>query len=177
MNRDLTQERLKELLHYDPETGIFTWLQNRKAVAKKGDKAGFKVYFRPGRDLPYVYTAVDNCKYPIHCLAFLYMTGSFPINGVDHINGDSSDNRWANLRDVPTSENNKNFRLKRNNTTGVSGVFYDRWTQSRNKWRAHIFDKGKRIDLGRHPDLESATKVRKAAEVEYGYHPNHGRIV
>jgi|SRR5262249_13953776 len=88
----VTAERLREVLSYDPETGTFTWRvsgggRRTSGVAGHHDRAW----------KGYVCIAVDGRKYRAQRLAFLYMTGDWPPAQIDHINGDTSDNRWANL--------------------------------------------------------------------------------
>jgi hypothetical protein len=158
----LTQPQLKELLHYDPETGIFTWAVDRRGGAKKGDIAGFRIKNRNGnhaRGLA-ISPGMSTEIYAAHRIAYLYMTGEFPASGVKHINGINSDNRWTNLRLLST-----------NKTSGYTGVT---WSKSNSKWVAQIGVKGKAKHLGLFTDLEEAVRVRKEAELEHGYHENHG---
>ena len=173
----INQEQLKELLHYDPETGIFTW--------RKRDRKYFKSnhYFNIWNDQfsgkktgsmnggGYLRTSVLGRRYKTHRLAFLYMTGEFPPDHTDHINGIRDDNRWVNLRAVSHAENGKNQRLKSNNNSGFNGVF---WREDTRKWRVFISVNGKRKHLGQFIDKFEAVCCRKAAEIRYKYHPNHG---
>ena len=99
----LTQERLKQLLNYDPETGIFTRIISVSSNALKGDIAGW-INGHGYRQL-----SIDYKKYDCHRLAFLYMLGKLPNEEVDHINHIRSDNRWINLREVTRHENKKNL--------------------------------------------------------------------
>ncbi len=142
----VTYERLKELLHYDPDTGVFTWRVYRARSAKAGYIAG-----TPDR---HGYCKIDilHRKYFAHRLAWLYMYGNFPVNAIDHINGVPSDNRISNLRDVPQSENVLNLRAARsNNTTGFLGV-----TRSRHRFHALIAVNGKKHFLGAYATAELA---------------------
>lgn len=160
----LTQDQLKEVLHYCPETGVFTWLNVRK-----GQTAGYLIRKQEGKH--YLQIRIRKDRYLVHRLAFLYMTGSFPDGQVDHINGCGTDNRWSNLRDVPSIDNTRNRRLPCTNKSGVIGV---RWSASANRWLAQISDKGKQIHLGSFCCKEDAVAARKTAELELGYHPSHG---
>jgi hypothetical protein len=111
----LTAARLRELLHYDPKTGRFTWLvQNAsKSWPRVGTKHDAKGYIRIG---------IDNRKYLAHRLAWLYMTGSWPKSDVDHINRRPGDNRWRNLRVVTRAQNNLNSIR----SDGIRGVHWDK---------------------------------------------------
>jgi hypothetical protein len=163
---ELTQEYLKSILNYNPETGIFTRRRGGKGGAA-GNVAG--TVLAQG----YIGAVINKRRYPVHRLAFLYMTGAFPMYSTDHINGVRTDNRWCNLRDVPQSENNRNVKLKKVNKSGVNGVY---WDKARNKWSAQIKCNSKTIALGRFDSFEDAISQRKKAEEKYGYHPNHGRV-
>jgi hypothetical protein len=80
-------------------------------------------------------------------------------------------NKWDNLRDVTPSENSKNLRKQNRNTSGHTGVSWDTYS---NKWKVEIQVNGARRNLGRYASKDDAIRVRKEAEVEHGYHPNHG---
>jgi len=161
----LTQERLKEVLSYDPETGVFTRIRTTCPRAQAGKVVGSK------SDEGYLRVRIDGQLYPLHRLAWLYMDGKFPKGDVDHINHDRTDNRIRNLRVVTPSENMKNQAMRCTNTSGVMGVS---WNKRDNKWMAYIWSKGKMKHLGRYSDYFNAVCVRKAAEIRYGFHENHG---
>lgn len=162
----LTQVRLKELLDYDPDTGLFRWKLYRGRLAKRGDVAGgegAKGYWR---------VWVDGKFYSAHRLAFLWMTGEWPEHEVDHINGVRADNRWANLRQSTRSENMHN-RLtsigKKNGTLlGVSKNTHG------GKFSAVIAVDGKRHRIGSFPTPEAAHAAYLKAKDEL--HPTHQRL-
>ena len=162
----ITQERLKELLHYDPLTGVFTRLVATSNSVKVGDVAG---NISAGG-----YRVIGVCgkQYLAHRLAWLYMKGDMPKDQVDHINGVRVDNSWANLRGATDLTNQKNTSISKNNKSGVVGVS---WSKTNNKWRAIIWDNKKKIHLGYFKDIADAALERLEAENEYGYHKNHGR--
>ncbi len=161
----ITQERLKELLHYDTETGVFTWKESRGRV-NKGDQAG-NINSWTG----YTVIVIDSKGYTAHRLTFLYMIGSFPKVHTDHINGIRHDNRWENLREVTARENHRNRRKHKSNTSGITGI---RWKKNERKWLAEIrFDYVLR-HLGLFVDKFDAICARKSAEVKLGFHANHG---
>ena len=147
----LTQARLKELLHYDPETGVFTWRVSRGGIAA-GSRAG-----TPDKE-GYDRIKADGRKYGSHRLAFLYMTGSPPPDEVDHINREKGDNRWSNLRLATSRDNRGNEGLRRNNTSGYRGVTWDRQCR---KWRAQGGHCGRTIHLGRFDTLEAAAEAAR----------------
>lgn len=114
-NNSQGQRRLKESLDYEPSTGRFTWRFNQPHRAV-GDEAG--CIDREG----YRIIGVGGNQYKAHRLAFLYMTGRWPVGEIDHANGDRADNRWPNLREATHSQNAHNARKPSHNTSGVKGV-------------------------------------------------------
>src|SRR4051812_42640544 len=116
----LTSKRLKEVLHYDSETGVFTWLVRRNGAGgprNPGDRAGGLI------KVGYEAIGVDGTRYYTHRLAWLYMKGKWPDSTIDHIDGDRLNNRFANLRDVLRKTNNQNLKAaQRNNSSGLLGV-------------------------------------------------------
>lgn len=90
---------------------------------------------------------------------------------IDHVNHIPGDDRLENLRLVTRLENNRNASLSKDNKSGITGVC---WHKRNNRWKAYINVNGKQISLGSFSNLNDAVKVRKEAEVKYGYHPNHG---
>ena len=161
----ITQSELKEMLHYNPETGIFTRLISVAPNARAGDIAGCNT------SVGYISIYVKNKKYAAHRLAWLYMTGEFPKHGTDHINHIKDDNRFVNLREATQRENCKNQSMRIDNTSGVTGVF---WRKDVNKWRARIEVNQDTVCLGSHVDKFEAICARMSANNKYGFHENHG---
>jgi len=168
MRKMITQSYLQKIISYNPETGIFTWLQ-LTGKAKPGREAGYLVSMSSRKESKYRVIGIDGKNFLAHRLAFLYMTGSFPENVVDHINHDASDNRWINLRAVSRTDNNRNAHRHYDNKSGVCGVWLDKKI-----WVAKIGIKSKQVCLGRFNNLFDAVCARKNAEVVHGYHKNHG---
>lgn len=163
----ITQERLKELLEYNEATGYFTWKASLCSRRREGDIVGKdnKAY------LNYISITIDNNKYKLHRLVWLYVYGHMPNGQIDHINQIRKDNRLVNLREVNNIENSRNHTMNKNNISGVTGVHWDR---GRNKWMAYIKVDYKRIHLGRFTSKEEAIAARAHAEQLYGFHENHG---
>jgi len=110
-------------------------------------------------------------NYKTHRLVWLLNHKRWPKDQVDHINHDRIDNRIENLREVGFLENSKNVPLRKDNVSGVVGV---RWYDRYGKWHSQIAVKGKSIHLGYFLDKFEAMCTRKSAEIEYGFHENHG---
>jgi hypothetical protein len=134
----LKASRLRELLHYDPDTGIFAWRVGRQGTPQ-GSIAGNRR--RDGR----VLIGIDQVRYMAHRLAWLYVTGQFPDTDLDHKDCDPSNNRFDNLRPATFSQNQRNQPTPRNNTSGFKGVTFHK---QRGRWRAQIKHKGKVKHLG-----------------------------
>ena len=160
----ITQAELKELIHYDQKTGVFTWAKNR-TKCKIGAIAG--TFHVNG----YTHIQINKKIYKAHRLAWLYIYGYIP-KFIDHINCDRSDNRLCNLREANIYQNNHNAKLSKNNKSGVKGVC---WHKAANKWIANIEAYGKKIYLGLFEDLEFAELVVSEARNKYhGEYVNHG---
>jgi hypothetical protein len=173
----LTAEQLRDALDYDPETGVFMWkdrplshFASPQAHASYTSRCAGKVAGADTGD-GYLRVNVYRKKYLCHRLAWFYVYGKWPKQHIDHVNGDRLDNRIANLRDVSNTDNHRNVRMVKTNTSGVLGVRFD---ARHNRWAASISAHAK-IHLGSFKTKEEAIAARKAAERQYGYHPNHGR--
>lgn len=166
MKTELTQERLKELLDYDPDTGAFTWLQDApRGKTKTGDRAGC---YRPEG---YHVIGIRRRRYRSHRLAWLWIHGVWPSASLDHINGDPSDNRLVNLREASYPQNAHNAKLRKDNTSGYKGVF---WVNHCMKWGAQFVLMGNNIYLGLFENkLDAVTAVRSAREKYHGEFARH----
>ncbi|QIN99385.1 putative homing endonuclease [Salmonella phage oldekolle] len=157
----LTQERLKELFEYRPETGEFIRLVsigNQKA----GSTAGCL------RKTGYIEIRVDKVGYKAHRLAFLYMEGYIP-EVIDHVNRIRSDNRWANLRESNNQENSRNRTAR--SKSGYLGIF---WHKQKQKWEVRVVDSYKKLVHGGYFDfLDLELAVQRANELRLELHgPN-----
>lgn len=145
-NSTLTAEVLRTVLHYAPDTGVFTWLVIPTSRIPAGAVAGSL-----GSTGHYI-IALHNKQWKAHRLAWLYMTGSWPVNEIDHINGNRADNRFINLRDVTRKENTQNQRrAARSSKSGLLGA-----TPYKNVWRAAIGADGVWKHLGFYSTPEEA---------------------
>lgn len=160
MNGLLTQERLKQVLDYESETGIFRWKK-----AHRGTRADRLA----GTDHKegYISINIDYRLYLAHRLAWLYVYGELPASDVDHVNRDRSDNRISNLRLATRKQNMENQGLRSDNTSGHKGVS---WDARRKKWLAQIRHNKQTIFLGRHDCIDKALSARAAAESMYFTH-------
>lgn len=145
----LTAERVREILRYDSATGHFIWAVSTGARAKVGASAGHDVQ-------GYLSIRIGGHSYYCHRLAWLYTHGKWPKNQIDHINGNRSDNRLVNLRDVSGAVNQENQRIARSNNRsswflGVS------WYRQSGKWVANIKTCGKMRHLGYFKTAEEAS--------------------
>ncbi|MGN8184597.1 HNH endonuclease signature motif containing protein [Burkholderia sp. 22088] len=147
----LTQDRLKQLLHYDPGTGEFTWRVSRGTV-KAGSKAG-------SNNQGYVDISIDGVMHKAHRLAWLYIHGKWPDDELDHRVGRRSDNRITQIREATHAENMRNRGAYACNKSGYAGVD---WRPSRGVWRARIGLDGKQIHVGNFATAEEAHKARIA---------------
>ncbi len=158
----LTVDRLKAMLHYDPETGHFTRLR-MASHHKPGDRAGWVCN-------GYIMIGVDGRNYRAHRLAWLYTHGTWPTLHLDHINGIPTDNRIANLREVTDGQNHQNIATaRRHSRTGVLGVQH-----YRDRYRASIQVDGRTRHLGIFDTTEEAHAAYLAAKRKF--HPFSARI-
>lgn len=148
----ITQARLKELVSYDPETGVFRWRKDH-VRQKAGAEAG-------GNNLcGYRKIGLDGTRYYAHRLAFLYMTGAIPSCLVDHADGNGHNNAWSNLRLCNRAQNAANSKKVSTNTSGFKGVT---WNTKDEAWVAQIKVGNKHISLGYFKRKEDAANAYNA---------------
>lgn len=152
-------ERMKEMLTYAPDTGLFVWLVDgtKNAKYKAGDVAG-TIH-------PDGYVIISFMSQTFHAarLAWLYVYDEFPKNQIDHIDRNKENNRIDNLRDVSAWVNMQNRSVSENTISGITGVTTERF----DRWSASIVVDGIYRYLGRHKSLLSAAKARHRAEKKY----------
>ena len=147
-----TAETVRQILDFNHETGILTWKEPRRGMLV-GANAGKRV-------LGYLQTQIDGKAYYNHRLIWLYVTGTWPVCLIDHINGNRADNRFCNLREATHAENMRNRGKQKNNSTGFTGV---RFHKVNNRWHAQIKHGGKYHNLGCFSTPEDAASAYESA--------------
>ncbi len=168
-------EEVAQLVDYDPNTGSLVWKRREGArkqwnakYAGKGcgyiNNRGYrKVCFQTASGKRYLFSA--------HRLAW-YITHSAPPKGeIDHIDGQKANNRIKNLRDVSKSLNMRNRKMQGNNTSGVTGVH---WEKRSGKWKVQGYLNGKRLSIGYFSDIHEAEAAVKAFRAKHGFTDTHG---
>jgi hypothetical protein len=157
-----SQELLRELYDYNPDTGVFA--RKTKTGTRK---------LKPMLVSHYRQAQVNGTKFFVARLIWMWVYGRDPKNMyIDHINGNRADNRIKNLRLVSPIENSRNMRLYKTNKTGIPGI-----DMHKGKYRVRIKINKNEIYLGYYEDLDEAIAVRKKAEQHFGFHKNHGNFV
>ncbi len=186
MPRDLpTIETLNNLLLCDAKVGKLYWLERTPDMFTDGTGiytaernckiwntryAGKEAFTTISRG--YKTSSIFGPKYFAHRVIWTMYHGEQPSDYIDHKNHDRSDNRIKNLRVVTNQGNARNQPKRKDNTSGVTGVC---WRKRQKKWEVNIVINGKFIYLGRFTDKADAIAARKAAEIEHGFHKNHGK--
>jgi hypothetical protein len=167
---------LRQLLRYEPETGRLFWLVRpvehfRDDACRRRWNTRFagKEAFTAQCGNKYLQGHLLSTKQLAHRVAWAIYHGAWPTQ-IDHINGVRTDNRIANLREVTATENCRNLALQQRNKSGFIGV---RWAKG--AWQAEITIANRVRYLGRFQNLPDAATARRVAELEHGFHPNHGR--
>jgi len=153
----ITAKRVRQLLDYDPEAGVFVWRERTSNRISVGDVAG--------RDNGNGYRriSIDGQSYYEHQLAWLYVYGEWPQNEIDHRDGNGFNNKISNLRDATHEENCQNMPLKTTNTSGITGVS---WSKLHSKWEAYIWRGYKKKYLGLFESLSDAREAYLRAKRE-----------
>lgn len=160
-NSKVTADHLREVLDYDPETGAFRWKVACRGPKPKDGLAGYVI--KQGLAKGRRRISIDGVAYFNYRLAFLYVTGEWPAQEIDHIDGNPSNDRWANLRAATHAENMQNRRKAHShNSTGVLGVHADG-----KRFKAGISIEGKWTGLGSYTTKEEAYSVYLAAKRQH----------
>jgi hypothetical protein len=174
----ITPDVLRQLLVYDPVTGMLFWRPrdrgwfNRDWDAMMWNSRWANEPALTGVDADgYLYGSIFGYNFFAHRAGWMIETGRTP-DSLDHINGEKDDNRLVNLREATVQDNARNMRRRADNTSGVTGVS---WHKGARKWKAEIVVTGRTMHLGLFSDFQDAAAARRRAEKDIGFHPNHGR--
>lgn len=178
---ELTYSEVSKLLKYEPETGKLFWLQRppeffpdwpqsreHNASAWNAKYAGAEALTAPKDG--YRSGSILGRKVRAHRIAWLLHYGEWPSSHIDHINGDRSDNRLSNLRDVPRTSNQRNMKRRSNNKSGISGVYWQGTF-----WRVQFRIGGHNKHVGVFQSYEAAVAARNAFAENNGFSDRHGR--
>ena len=173
-----SQKFLLECFDYNPDTGVLRWkVRPREHFKKQCDfntwntkYAGTRVKYLASNG--YLRVSINGKRHAAHRVIWLIMYNKLPKYELDHINHDRTDNRIVNLREVTARENKKNYSKRTDNTSGVTGVC---WDKRRSKWLARIYINKNEKHIGYFVNIEEAiTAVSNARKIN-AYHVNHGK--
>ncbi|MFW5402706.1 HNH endonuclease [Yersinia sp. 1252 StPb PI] len=161
----ITLERLKKILHYDSETGVFTWKIYRRHNVGVGSTAGSP------SNKGYIQIKVDGVSYKAHRLAWFYVHGRWPVEQIDHINQIKGDNRICNLREATNSQNVQHQTIRSDNTSGYKGLS---WHKLIGKWYATITVEGKNLYKSFSDKDDAVAWLKATRESLHGEFTCHG---
>jgi hypothetical protein len=162
---------IRQLLAENDEGDGLIWLE------RPGEKTFNKMYAgKPAltalSQTGYLRGTIKGGHYRAHRVLWVLRNGCWPEGEIDHIDGNKTNNKAGNLRDVPKCQNQRNRKMDCQNTSGKMGVWY---RKSINRWIARITVNNKKIWLGQFTTMEAAIQAREKAEKLHGFHENHGR--
>ena len=177
---DITYEVVSELMELDAVTGrlfwkkrSLKWFSSHRSMGSFNSKFAGKEALGKLNINGYPSGKILGFSFLAHRVVWLLSTGEWPVDQLDHINGDRSDNRMENLREVSNAENCRNQKMRKTNSSGATGVY---WSKRLDKWFATIQVDGRPIYLGSFDEFKDAAQIRKLEEARNGFHPNHGRV-
>lgn len=170
---------LRELVFLNKDTGDLIWRDRPRAYFKTemswktwNTKWAGKKAFNTRSGNGYLHGALFNKKIFAHRVVYALLYGEWPSKTIDHIDGNRTNNRPSNLRNVEHQTNCRNQPISAANTSGVTGVSFD---SNRGVYEAYITVDAGKVSLGRFPTLGEAKDARLAANLQFGFHANHGR--
>ena len=181
MTNKIAISTLRQTLSYNPDNGIFLWKERPVELfnpPKQSPETKCKAWNKRHSGTPALTTNTNKGylagrmlgkTFKAHRVAWAIHYGDWPSGEIDHINGDKSDNRISNLRDVNGSKNCRNLSLRKTNSSGRTGVHSVRHRDGREAWAARITTEGKQVSLGWYDSIEGAIAAREAGEAKYGY--------
>ncbi len=169
---DITPELLRQMFNYDSAAGHLIWLNRHDRDNAWNARYAGKVAGCINSQ-GYVVVVINAKIHNAHRIMWAIYHGEYPKHNIDHINGNRTDNRICNLRDVSNKENLRNQKLRVGNKSGSHGVYRMR---DCDRWSAEIRVDGKKIHLGLFKNRLDAIEARKKAEKDNGYHENHGAM-
>ncbi|BAE72763.1 HNH endonuclease family protein [Xanthomonas phage OP1] len=155
VKKDLTFEEVDQLLSYDAETGLLTWKVAKANHVKVGDVTGC-----PDRN-GHLRVVLNRKIYMVHRIAWLLSKGYWPNQQIDHIDGNTANNRLDNLRECTQAQNMQNLGKRSDNKSGIQGIS---WYKRYQKWRAYICVNGDIQHLGYYESIEEAAAARAEAK-------------
>lgn len=164
--RDIAPEHVRELLDYNPITGVLTW-KSRPWLTGRNVSWNTRYADKPITCLDkdgYIQIRIYKVGHRAHRVAWACHYGKWPQLALDHVNGIKADNRIDNLREATTAQNGHNVKICKRNSSGRRGVF---WHRTAKKWQAGICFERREIYLGLHEDFDSAVRAREEAERRY----------
>ena len=182
MNKEHEIQFIKDSVIYCHTTGQLTWKIDRPSFHFKREQE-YKRYLSTNagnlvkcsiKDKSYLQFKIGYKLYEVHRIAFVLMNGTFPLEQVDHINGNKLNNKWDNLREVPQCINARNRKKQVNNSSGITGVS---WHKTKKLWIARVHYEGKEKQIGGYLNINEAIKARVdfiKNVPELGYTHDHG---
>lgn len=165
-------EYLRQRLRYEPETGKLFWREALDKPAYWNTRFAGTMAGNLDPSHGYYCVTINKVKHRMHRVILAMVNNCWPTQHIDHIDGDRSNNRRDNLREVSQKENHYNQAIPKSNKSGVIGVC---WHKRRARWRADIKVDGVSRTIGYFSSINEAAAARKEAEVMFGFHKNHGR--
>lgn len=164
----ITAEYIRSILHYDPETGVFTWRERPRehfATLRSFKRCNAMYAGKPAGSVNkrgYIVLGIGKRVYAAHRLAWLWINGEWPNGDIDHIDGTTTNNAWANLRAATESQNMMNAKIRKDNKTGIKGVHAMRRATT-TRYAANVTVNRRRVRIGTFDTLEEAAEKRLAA--------------
>jgi len=178
-----TPETLRKLLRYEPVIGKLFWRARGVEWFKDGPQTALHACnkwnsqnagneaFTADDGKGYLCGRIFGKQYRSHRVIWAMETGAWPVDQIDHEDHDKANNKFKNLTEATNEENGRNLPISSRNSSGFTGVS---WCNTARKWAVYIKLNGKNKNLGYFADKSEAIDARKAANIRYKFHKNHG---